>query len=86
MKPKKGENRRYWLCDTGCPFDLTDSGRIPVELVGGKEFAQHPVTMDTANGDVQATEVVPMQLGLLDENIEPFTLPSTPDVLSIGRR
>ncbi len=42
--------------------------------------------MDTANGEVQATQIAPMQIEALCENIEPLVLESTPDVLSVGRR
>ena len=41
---------------------------------------------DTANGPVNANEVVSLSVDALGEEIHPYILPSTPALLSIGRR
>ena len=50
------------------------------------ERARSSRNLRTANGTSQATTVAPLQVDRFMENIEPYVLPSTPNVLSIGRR
>ena len=44
------------------------------------------LVLDTANGTTVANETVLMQIGALQENIEPHLLEDTPDVMTVGRR
>ena len=44
------------------------------------------MTFDTANGSVPATEVIGLDIDELDERVHPYILPSTPALLSVGRR
>ncbi len=77
---------RRWLCDTGCPFDLIGSPGI---LPGSKDEirqAKVAATLETANGKMECFTTMPMQIVALRDNIDPYVLESSPDVLSIGRR
>ena len=74
-----------WLCDTGCPYDLTSRGGITPEM-GDLESADVPTTLETANGMIEVDETVPVQILALRENIDPYVMEESPDVLSIGRR
>ena len=77
---------RTWLCDTGCPFDLIGRNRIPADSFEHIRDSTTPVQLSTANGHLQVTQVVDMQINAFKENIEPYILDETPDVLSIGQR
>ena len=75
---------RSWLVDSGSPLDIIDKSRV-------KAFKCHirrsdPVVLDTANGELKADREIPLHVGRLGEDIAPLVLPSTPDVLSLGRR
>ena len=86
-RPKEDETpKRLWLCDTGCPFDLTSEERLPDNLKKCVLPAGEIQDMETANGTITAERVFPMQIAKLETNIMPYLLPSTPDVLTIGRR
>ena len=50
------------------------------------EQVDSPQVSETPNGCVTATECVPMQIAALRENIEPFVLDESPDILTVGRR
>ena len=52
----------------------------------GRERAASARSLITANGTSQATEVAALQIDHFMENIQPYVLPATPNVLSIGRR
>ena len=71
------------ILDTGCGYDL-----IPQRLVGDGPI--HPIDGDetvmfaTANGKIGTDAVAPMFCEELRDMIEPFVLPNTPAVLSIG--
>ena len=77
---------RLWLLDTGCAIDLIQYDSIPE---GAREdicHAKQRFSLETANGTRDASHCIPMQVLDFYENIEPYTLPSTPDVLTIGPR
>ena len=81
---RQGPRIRAWLIDSGCPLDLIDRSFT----THFKNFVRpgQLVTLATANGDTEASEVLPMFLKKLGEHIEPHVLDSTPNVLSLGRR
>ena len=85
-RKKTARPKRLWLCDTGCPYDLVGCKTIPPEDEEIIEPAQNPTTLETANGDVEVVETIPMQIDALKEVIDPYILDETPDVLSIGKR
>jgi len=78
--------KRWWLQDTGTGYDLTSKSKVPKCLRKDIEEAEVHLILDTANGTTVAKEVVPMQIGVLQENIEPHLLEETPDVMTVGRR
>ncbi len=79
-------NRRSWLMDTGCRFDLTTSAAIPHNQRNSVYKAPMPIRLSTANDLVLGEQVVDQQIGLLGEVAVPYVLAASPDVLSIGRR
>ena len=73
-----------WLVDSGCPLDLIDRSHIQGctdSICDGSK-----VTLATANGDTESSEVLPLYLNKLKEKVQPHVLNSTPNVLSLGRR
>ena len=81
----KRSNTKFWLVDSGCGHDLlskkevADAGldQIPCE---------NPVRFNTAGGPTTATTVSPVFIDELRGNVRPYVLPSTPSVVSMGRR
>ena len=76
---------RMWLIDTGCGHDLVSHA----DTVAMKRFiekAAQPLTFHTANGDTEAHEVVNSFMAEIREEIKPYILESTPNVLSVGFR
>ena len=78
---------RLWLCDTGCPVDLVNK-RTAVSIAPTIQIeqAEHSVELETANGVITTDRVLLMQILSLEENVEPYVVAHSPDVLSIGRR
>ncbi len=72
----------YWLMDTGCGHDLVDQ----VSAKGCSLRSAKKLNFGTANGSVLAQTVATFQRGELNQEFDPRVLPSTPRVLSIGRR
>ena len=77
---------RMWILDTGCGHDLVQGDTLPKASRVQIERARSARKLHTANGTSQATMVAPLQVDYFMENIEPYVLPSTPNVLSSGRR
>ena len=77
---------RFWLADTGCRFDLIGETEISDEVLAGRKISDRAISLKTANSGVTANEVIPMSVPVIDENIEPLLLKSTPAVLSVGTR
>ena len=72
--------------DTGCKYDLTTLASVPPALSDHIVKARVPACLNTANGEANCDWVVWQQIGELGEEVDPYILDSTPDVLSIGRR
>ena len=70
--------------DSGCPLDLIDRSHIQGCLDSVCDGSK--VTLATANGDTVSSEVLPLYLNKLKEQVQPHVLDSTPNVLSLGRR
>ena len=83
--PARGLNEptRWWLCDTGCPYDLTNRSTLPS---GTGETHRRKVTLESANGIIECSQAAQLQIEALGENIEPYMLEDSPDVLTVGRR
>ena len=78
--------RRAWLCDTGCPFDLTSRKNLPRSAHEDIFPAAEPASLETANGRVEVNEQVTLAIDGLLEQVEPFLMEDSPDVLNIGSR
>ena len=79
-------NKALWIMDSGSGLDLVpweDVRDLPPE-----QWHQliRPILLDTAGGESKANQVVQFVLDKLGENVEALVLPSTPYVLSLGRR
>jgi len=78
---------KKWLMDTGSAVDLVSVHDIPAKweksiLTGGPK-----IKLSTANGFMLADKRIPLQVGSFGGiEVEPFLLPSTPPVLSVGKR
>ena len=75
-----------WILDTGCGHDLVQGDTLPKASRDMIERATSIRNLHTANGTSQATKVAALQVDHFMENIQPYVLPATPNVLSIGRR
>ena len=84
--PKSDQPLRLWLCDTGCPYDVTSRSALPEDAVEDIQTATYSAEMETANGNINAEQTVPLQIQGLGEFVEHYLLENSPDVLSIGRR
>merc|ERR1711940_48533 len=74
---------RWWLCDTGCPYDLTNRSTLPS---GTGETHRRKVTLESANGIIECSQAAQLHIEALGENIEPYMLEDSLDVLTVGRR
>jgi len=82
----KVDPTRRWLLDTGCPYDLTSRKNLfPCELSMLRP-SEVPVELETANGVLKVDVSAHVQVGGVCENITPYVLEETPDVLSVGFR
>ena len=70
--------------DTGTPLDAVDEQDVSEHADSVREV--DPILLDTANGTTEASRVLDMYLGPLGEQISPYVLTSTPNILSLGRR
>jgi hypothetical protein len=75
-----------WLMDTGRAYDLVSAAEVPPALMEDARPTEHRIRLSTANGVTEVTKSVPLQAGPLLEVAHPLLLPSSPAVLSIGRR
>ena len=78
--------KRWWISDTGSPFDLVGRKTLSPEMRDTIEKAKHPEEMDTAGGPCVADQVAHVQIEVLEEHIDPYVLDDSPDVLTVGRR
>ena len=87
--PVRTARTRLWLMDTGCGHDIVCKSGVDDKLAASIRAASTPLAFETANGALDASEEVPMMVPALDGQdaiIEPYVLPDSPDVLSIGKR
>ena len=74
-----------WIMDTGCGSDLISKAKVEDHKLR-RSKAKNPIQFQTANGNTKDMDVVTMNIVEFDESVEPYVLPDTPSVLSIGRR
>jgi hypothetical protein len=75
---------RSWLMDTGSGNDLISETQVPKRAE--REELDESISLNTANGLITVDEQAIMQSIALGDVVEPLILPSTPAVLSIGKR
>jgi len=75
-----------WLMDSGSAVDLVSRSDVPGWYVHEIEPIGHALELCTANGRMKVDKKVTLQVGALNEVIEPLVLPNTPAVLSLGKR
>ena len=74
-----------WIMDTGCGSDLISKAKVEDHNLR-RSKAKNPIQFQTANGNTKGLDIVTMNIVEFDESVEPYVLPDTPSVLSIGRR
>ena len=81
---------RWWLVDTGCPYDLTSLSN-PANV--HPPIAGEGINLNTANGDANCEVQIPIQVGLptetgiVPEDMFPYGMDNeTPDVFGVGYR
>ena len=72
-----------WIMDTGCGSDLIS--KVEDHKLR-RSKAKCPIRFQTTNDNTKGMEVVTVNIVEIDEIVEPYVLPDTPSVLSIGRR
>ena len=74
-----------WILDTGSSNHLVSPSSLPKGLRGAIEQNAHAVRLATANGIIEATDVIDVDIQSLGAKARVLVLPNTPAVLSIGR-
>ena len=86
--PKAGNllSERF-IADTGCGYDLVDSGSVlSAHLTGKLKVLNTPVELATANGTTVADRYIPLHIPQFPEKVNALLLEKTPNVISIGLR
>ena len=78
-------NVKLWLVDSGCGHDLISRGEVESSGLDCEDCQDH-VRFSTANGSATARQVAPLFIDELGCNVSPYVLPSTPAVVSMGKR
>ena len=81
--PKAGVS---WLVDSGSESDLVSKGMLKDVSAKNCRAAEHPISLVTANGSTEASEVADVKLSALPDPVQPYVLNHTPAVLSVGTR
>ena len=76
---------KWWLMDTGCSFDLVDND-VTAKLKRHIRPVDERLLLNTANGDLEVRQQIDLRIPELGEQVTALVLPSTPSVLSIGKR
>ena len=74
-----------WILDTGSSNHLVSPSSLPKRLRGAIEQNAHAVRLATANGIIEATDVIDVNIQSLGARARVLVLPNTPFVLSIER-
>ena len=81
----RGSNVKLWLVDSGCGHDLISRKEVESSDLDCEDCPDH-VRFSTANGSTTARQVAPLFIDELGCNVSPYVLPSTPAVVSMGKR
>ena len=77
---------REWIVDIGSGNDLVQRNTLPKAMRDDIAPVETMWRFYTANGTCETDEVCLLQFDHFDEQIDPYVLPATPNVLTIGRR
>ena len=72
-----------WIADTGSAQDLVCETMVHPSSVYESNF---PLELTTANGSQSAQKQADVHVGCIDKSIQPYVLPDTPAVVSVGMR
>ena len=75
-----------WIADTGCGYDLLCGKWVTVPDKGKLSLISHPPTFSGVGGSMAAKMKLRLKSPALNSTVEPYVLPNTPDVISIGQR
>jgi hypothetical protein len=75
-----------WIADTGCGYDLVQQDVVARVKAPRRPCSEETIRLDTANGVVEITEQVVLNVPELNEEVRACVLDATPAVLSVGRR
>ena len=84
-QPPTAPKVKWWLMDTGCGFDLVDHG-VTAKLKRHVRPVDERLLLNIANGELEVRKQIDLKIPELGEQVTALVLPSTPSVLSIGRR
>ena len=84
-QPPTAPKVKWWLMDTGCGFDLVDHG-VTAKLKRHVRPVDERLLLNTANGELEVRKQIDLKIPELGEQVTALVLPSTPSVLSIGKR
>ena len=68
------------------PKLLVSKGMLKDVSAENCRAAEHPISLVTANGSTEASEVADVKLSALPDPVHPYVLDHTPAVLSVGTR
>ena len=83
MLLNKGKMRAV-IIDSGASFHLIDFDDLTQEERSRVYDLAYPIPLNTANGEVEATQAVQIYIPELEITVEAILLPKTPAVLSLG--
>ena len=72
-----------WIADTGSAQDLVCSKMTPEDLV---YHSHEPLELIPANGSQSADQQASVHIDCIDKEVQPYVLPDTPAVISVGTR
>ena len=72
-----------WLANAGSAQDLVCSKMIPEDLV---YHSHEPIELIAANGSQSADQQASVHIDCVDKEVQPYVLPDTPAVISVGMR
>jgi len=75
-----------WIIDSGSAFDIVDQGSLTQKERETVRRVADPTTLVTANGAIEADEVLPVRISDLGLKADALVLRDSPSVLSLGKR
>ena len=74
-----------WMIDSGCGYDII-SQQEAQQYLPDAAIRGSPITFKTANGNISTRSQIAVQVDEFQQRAEPFVLPDSPPLLSLGRR